>query len=234
MKMKQIILALTLLCNIRSMAQVRIPDAVEKIRRAMEAMPMFSYDYTVKQTYQDGSSSMVKGKVTSTKDYYYESNSGEMIFQTWSWYYKADYESKTIYIINLDNLRKRSKAKVSLQRMNILPDSLLNKYGNLKTTTEGPMLKLEITFNKDVLLKKMLLEYDTQRKLPKTYKVESDVLYDIDKQSFEELYAKQEMVASNFQAISKQGPIRTDDYFEYKNGKIILKKYSNYKLIQRI
>ncbi|MBS1586002.1 MAG: hypothetical protein JSS82_10715 [Bacteroidetes bacterium] len=234
MHIRQIIGLAGLLFSINSEAQKTLPPQVDMVRRELSAMDNFSYEYTVKQSYPDGTNNILKGKVSSSNNIYKESSPQQTIFQTKSWYYKADHSSKTVYIINLDKVRDAAKRKISDQRMNILPDSLLNKYGNIRSNTEGKVVKIDITFGKDLLLKRIYLEYDMSKKLPKLYRIESDVLYDIDKKSFEESYAKQIMTATDFVTKGNEESVNISDYFDYKNGKIALKKYTHYKLIQHI
>lgn len=228
------VFVLLLVIGYRAEGVVTLPQPLDQIQKELSAMTSFSYDYIVKQSYPDGTTNVLKGRVNTSKDYFEESNAQYFILQNRSWYYKADHSSKTIYIIDLEHVRAAAKKKLPARRMNIIPDSILAKYGKINTSVKGDLARVDISFGDDVLLKKLYLEYDLKEKLPKVYRIESDVMYEIDKETFDEKYARQVLTMTNFEHKSVMGTMNMNDYFSYKNGKIVLKKYTSYKLIQHI
>ena len=223
-----------LLVSSNALSQTKMPELLQRIHRQLSAAEHISYQYTVEQRLDDGQQNRVKGTLSRAKDYLAEINPEQTIIQTAQWYYKLDHGSKSIFIVDVDKVKKQLyRNKVPAEPMAIVPDSLIMKYGKVDVKTVGQVAKIHIRFSSELLIRSVYLEYDLKGMMPLMYKVEMRVMYGIDGWSYEERYMDQVFTAKNF-SFRPVKQERTEDYFSYSGGKISLKKYPNYRVIKDI
>jgi hypothetical protein len=231
-RVKYIFASLMLFSQI-AYAQTPVSGDLKFIHAKLAELKNMTYDYSIVQTYPDNTVDKIKGKIISAQKLYWENTGYDLIMQSDKWYYRANHEDKTVYIVNIGG-RQTKKVKNIESLTTFMPDLIYSKYGKTTSKTEGSVIKITIEFGPEVLVKKVYLEYDTKRNMPLLYQVELDRMYGIDGQNFDEKYLKQSFVATNFGAKSDKAIADLSSYFSYNEGKITLKKYTNYKLIQQL
>lgn len=232
---RNIFLVLLLAISCIAKGQLQLPAEINEIREQLQNASAMSYDYAIEQRLPDGTVNRTKGKAELSKRFYQESNTEQLVIQTDRWFYKLDHASKSIFIIDVRKVRnKLFKGKTSSNPFSVVPDSILLKYGKVDVKKQNGIAKINISFTTDVLINSIYLEYDLTKKIPLVYKVNMKMSYGIDGWNYEEKFMDQILTANNFSLKDEAKKEKLSDYFSYEKGKIRLKKFTQYKLIQQI
>lgn len=221
--------------SLLSFAQLQLPEVLLQIKQQLAQNGNVSYNYLIEQKLDDGSINKATGQIRKAKDYYFESNEQQQVIQTQRWFYKVDHSSRTVYVIDLEKVRNNIfKAKGRADAVNLIPDSVLLKYGSFDVKHEKDLVKVNIGFSKEVLVKNIYIEYNNRLKQLMLMKVNMLIPYAIDGWSYEDKYIDQVFTANKFSTGDvKKGP-DMGDYFTISRGRVILKKYGNYELITEV
>jgi len=232
--MRNYLIALITTISFSAYGQLSIPSELKTIQQQLQQATGMSYDYSIEQRLPDGTVNRTKGRVVRGSGFYKETNTAQVVIQTDKWLYKLDHASKSIFIIDLVKVKdKVFQGKVSSSPMPLIADSVLLRYGKASVKRVGDIAKVTIGFTKELLLDRVYLEYDMKRKIPIAYSVHMKTPYGIDGWNYEEKFADQTVTAVHFDLQVKE-EAKLSDYFTYQGGKIKLKKYAQYKLIQQI
>src|ERR1044071_1993615 len=194
--------------------------------------PEMSYDY--KMFHTAGGTDTIAGRLSVTKDFIHDENAQQLIIKTRRWLYQVDHNNRSIIVADLSLLTKTPETgSVIMQKDHALSiaDSLILKYGDISAVNTDKTLQVHVTFPEQTLLRNFDVDYDKKKNKLLSIRVVSDKLYHVDEETYEEEYIEQVLLGSNFSKSVSKKLGRIEDYFTSQNGKIVLKKYKNYKLI---
>lgn len=206
---------------------------IGELQKKLASLAAYSYKYTITRKFPDGNTYTEKGTISYSKDYIFERSGLGITIQTKDWYYQANFDNKVVCVTNVSGSYRTAQKKGMLKPMSLVPDSILEKHGKVTLTTEGNLVKAKALLESPVPYSSIYIEYDLAKQAPRLYKVVSKSYYDTDLSSNAALYYDQVFIASDF-SVRKQKIEDLKNYFEIKKGKVVLKKYTNYQLIQHI
>ncbi len=231
-------------------------DQYSRIRNAVAGYDMLSYDYNFSYHFADGLKQL-NGTLTATKKMVLDENKELISFRTEGWIYKALHEEQQVVIADVNKLKKQaipqktvvqhdtvevvkdslykivaSENKVGLTSF-FIPDSTLFKHGTIQLSKDEKLTRLVVSFDQETMMDSLIIHFDElnqkvaylkcQYLQPTTYNQRLD----------EDEYVKVVFTADNFKL--NDTDFRTPDlnqYFVERGGKIRLKKYKNYQLIE--
>jgi hypothetical protein len=233
--MKRTLSIIVLLISItRIYAQQKLPAELKEMKARLELVSMLTYDYTITRKMPDATVNSTKGKVIKTDDFFSEVNSQQQVIQTKKWYYQVDHANKSIFIIDLVKVKNNVfKGKMTEKPEFLVPDSILLRYGKIDIKKAGPMEKITISFTEGTAVEQVYIEYDSRKKIPVLFRMKTRMVADSDGWKQETGWIEQTMSINKFSYTANMKAGDIGEYFAFDNGKVRLKKYTGYKLIQR-
>jgi hypothetical protein len=197
------------------------------------------YAYTMNIQYPNKHTSHLKGEVyinDEAKLLYNDCEAFTMIYSG-NWFYKADHKKKTVTIVNLEkstNKAQRTQKEDQIFKnggvINFI-DSVLFKYASVTSYSRVyDTIKIELGCRQGPV-KQITLDYDDRNKLIIDYRIV--VFQPMEKKNEEVVGITQEMRCENFKRGNDKKKYEKDIFFEVSKERIILKKFSDYKLFSK-
>ncbi len=216
--------------------------ALKRVMNTIKNTQNISYKYDLSVLYPNGQSDRMKGDlfIDNIGMIMYNSSNYSTILYTGKWTYKADHSTKEITLVdNEKHLSKENKMQTEKEIFQnvtasifidsvILRKAIVKKYLNSNDTTF-----IEVGFPDEMFIKSIILKFnDREGKLISynmiTFRPWEDNTFGKNKGT------RNTINCSNFIKGIEKNAYKTDKFFLIENGKVILKKYANYKVIAKI
>lgn len=198
-------------------------------------MPIVAYDYELLCSYPDSTKTELNGKLYKKNETVLDENKEFTSFKNEHCYYKADHKNKIILYVDLDKIKSQIKNKPSIPTNSMaenymLPDSMILQYGTVQIQTVRNKVKIVIDYSPELTMRKSIIDFDKDKQMVSEFEVVVDVLYESNPETGNDTYAQTKVRGFNFSTKIDEQKIKEDYLFVHKNGKIVLKKFQNYKL----
>lgn len=201
-----------------------------KLINSIGQFSAYSYDYNVKNIYPNGKIDVATGNVSMDfkRKFISEKGSYSTTLITDKWYYKAEHANKTVTLINLEKYYKKKNNVGRLDqyfdsKAMQIPDSIYLKHGKLESfSIKGSIVTIRFTFQKFMNMDTYELVYDQKNELPvsiyvRTYSPTNiGIIY-------------QEFRCNRFNKALKPNCFSSDQLFDIKANKVVLKQNKAYK-----
>lgn len=217
-------------------------DVVQSALKSLKDISEVSYMYDLSITYPQGNKEKLTGRVYVNNDQrkLFNENNFQSFFYTTEWSYKANHHDKEIAIINNSkyiNKGSRNDMEAVLFKNNSLSvflDSVVMKRAVVKSYQKSnDTINVELAFPKNSTLRSIKFCYDYGHKKLISYSMRT--FYPEDGRTFDEKKGVSNyIVCSSFLQGESSEKLSMDAYFEISNNKVILKKYSGYKVNSKL
>lgn len=217
-------------------------NEVRRMFNTIKSTSLVSYNYDLAVKFPDGTKENLSGEVMmdNPNKSMYSANEAQTIFYTDDWYYRADHNEKTVTVIRLDkHLSKEAKKQLQkelFENVNvaifldsvILKKAIVSKY-ELRNDTTSVVLK----FPTELMIKEMVLSYLEKDRRLISYSISTFTPWR-GNEFGKNKGTSQYISCHNFKNKTEISKYETSKYFAISNGKVVLKKYSNYTLNVKI
>lgn len=238
--MTKYLILLSLIFSIPGLAsgQQQYMPEVRKVLSNFLSTGNISYDYTLSVTFPDNSRDELKGSSFFDKASGVSLNDCNAVtsFYTKDWFYKANHNDKTVFVVNLgakENAELRKSIEQQLFKNGLLSeflDSIVFSKGMIRDYTSGTdTIRAELVFPRNMSVKKVQFSYNPNSGLFYEYRME--LFFPTEQDGDRIKGSTQKITCTNFLRETDNERFRPSTYFtRSKEGKIILKKYADYKL----
>ena len=225
-------------------ADAQVLDTALELKKLVHDFKSFrnlGYDYVMDASFPNGEKDHFKGTSCLDNDdkLYFNDCDAFTILYTGHWFYKADHRKKTLVIVNLDkDNNKKLKATVEKDIFQngaaiTFLDSVVSKKAKIKKFQwSGDTLKVTLGFPQKEITQRIDIAYDTVSHLLASYSMTVDHPWQNTPKGIQVIETK--IKCSDFKKITDKSEYEEENFFSYKNAKIELKKYNDYKLSDKM
>lgn len=239
MRKRSILLVFLSLVAFRSLGQNQDQMAeVRKILGALKSTDGVLYDYSLSVSFPDNTMEKLSGTSYFSKQNAISYNESDILvsFYTRDWFYKADHHEKTVYVVNLSTKENRElKKSIEAQlfqngSLNEFLDSMVFSKGRIKSFSSiNDTTKVDMAFPPGNTVKGISFIFDCKGKNLIEYKM--DLFFPTEQIDGRTIGSSQKIICRNFKDPDTKEKFRLENFFSVtKDGRILLKKYTDYRL----
>jgi outer membrane lipoprotein-sorting protein len=202
------------------------------------------YEYEMDAAFPNGKHSLLTGSTylsTTDKIYYNDCNEFTMLY-TGRWFYKADHKSRSVAIIDLSKEKNKAAYKLREKQifsggaMNAFLDSLVLKRSAVQQFDYNDSgYKIAFSFPPSSTVQTMTIAFDTVKRLPVS--CEMSVHRPCEKTEKGMQMMSVDIICKNFKRLNDNEKALLEERNFFTTGKqkrIVLNKYTNYKITSKI
>lgn len=236
---KYIIVLSIIFSNVGSaLSQQQYMPEVRKVLSNFLSTENIAYDYALSVTFPDNSRDELKGSSFFDKVSGVSFNDCNAVtsFYTKDWFYKANHHDKSVFVVSLgskENAELRKNIEQQLFKNGLLSeflDSIVFSKGIVKNySSSTDTIRTELIFPRNMSVRNVQFSYNPQSGLFYEYRME--LFFPTEQDGTRIKGSTQKIICTNFLKEADNERFRPSTYFtRSKEGKIILKKYADYKL----
>lgn len=243
--MRSLLPAFAVLCISWTQVTAQHNDKLKELKSifdALKGLKTYSYEMDLHAVFPDGSKDKIHSEIYMDKAnerLYYVTDLQVMLLNK-KWFYQVEHPGKKVRVFDVTKYNKKYKDQLpelkevfNTDAVTMFIDSFLVQYAKIKSyAKEGNIATFTLSFPDGSHIKEFVLKYDYDKQLPALLKLkvqqsEGDGIAEDGRKRKTITY---DYLCSKYNKTIPEQLFNPHQFFEFKNGKVTLLKYKEYKL----